>query len=280
MNKLYIITGPSGVGKSTVSRLIAESRIKSALIEGDEIYHLVCGGHVSAWKEGNHLEVFWKNCIDLITNFLEKGYDVVFNYIISKEKVEELRKTFISAEIKFALLLTDEETIQKRDSLRPVDCQMKERSIELLKSFKNQNFCEDNILDTSNLSIDETVKTIINEERFILKKENIDYIGNMVNVKIDRPMNSKHPKHDYIYPVNYGYVPNTISGDGEELDCYVLGIDKPIDTFYGRCIAIIHRTNDDDDKLIIVPDGMTYTDEEIRELTNFQEQYFESEILR
>ena len=31
-------------------------------------------------------------------------------------------------------------------------------------------------------------------------------------------MDSKHPKHGFIYPVNFGYVPNTISGDSEELD--------------------------------------------------------------
>ena len=83
-----------------------------------------------------------------------------------------------------------------------------------------------------------------------------------------------------IYEVNYGYVPNTISGDGEELDCYVLGVDKPLDNFTGKCIAIIHRINDNDDKLIIVPEGINFTDEEIRTLTNFQEKYFESIIIR
>lgn len=48
------------------------------------------------------------------------------------------------------------------------------------------------------------------------------YIGNMVEVKIDRQMGTKHPKHGFIYPVNYGYVPNTVSGDGEELDCIII----------------------------------------------------------
>ena len=109
---------------------------------------------------------------------------------------------------------------------------------------------------------------------------NIDYLDKTLEVKIDRPLGSKHPKHRFIYPVNYGYVPNTISGDGEELDCYVLGIDIPVEKFKGKCIAVIHRTNDDDDKLIIVPEGKNYTDEEIRNYTNFQEQYFESEIIR
>ena len=64
------------------------------------------------------------------------------------------------------------------------------------------------------------------------------------------------------------------------MDCYVLGIDKAIENFEGKCIAVIHRTNDNDDKLIVVPEGEDYTDEEIRKLTRFQEQYFESEIIR
>ncbi len=107
-----------------------------------------------------------------------------------------------------------------------------------------------------------------------------EYIGKIINVRIDRPMGSKHPKHGFIYPVNYGYVPNTISGDGEELDCYVLGIFEPIEIFAGKCIAIIHRTNDNDDKLIIVPEGKEYTDDAIKALTEFQERFFESGVIR
>ena len=110
--------------------------------------------------------------------------------------------------------------------------------------------------------------------------EKIEYLNKIWKIKIDRPMGSKHPKHGFIYPVNYGYVPNTISGDSEELDAYVLGIYEPLETFTGKCIAIIHRTNDNDDKLIIVPESKTFTDEEIKVLTDFQEQYFTSIILR
>lgn len=91
-------------------------------------------------------------------------------------------------------------------------------------------------------------------------------------------MGSKHPKHGFIYPVNYGYVPNTVSDDGEELDAYVLGIYEPLENFTGKCIAIIHRTNDNDDKLIIVPENKAFTNEEIKVLTDFQEQYLKSTI--
>lgn len=105
------------------------------------------------------------------------------------------------------------------------------------------------------------------------------YLEKIVEVKIDRPMGSKHPKWNFIYPVNYGYVSNTISDDGEELDCYVLGVFEPIETFKGKCIAIIHRLNDNDDKLIIVPENKKYSNEQIRALTEFQERFFESEII-
>jgi inorganic pyrophosphatase len=107
-----------------------------------------------------------------------------------------------------------------------------------------------------------------------------DYIGKTVSVKVDRPIGSKHPKFDFSYPVNYGFVPDTTSPDGEELDAYVLGVDKPLETFTGKCVAIIHRLDDNDDKLVIVPENFNPTDDEIRVATNFQEQFFKSEILK
>lgn len=106
-------------------------------------------------------------------------------------------------------------------------------------------------------------------------------MGKTVIVKIDRPLGSTHPEHsDIHYPVNYGFVPGAIASDGSELDAYILGVFEPVKTFIGRCIAIIHRTNDDDDKLVIVPEGMEYSDEQIRALTEFQERFFQSVIIR
>lgn len=105
-------------------------------------------------------------------------------------------------------------------------------------------------------------------------------LGKTVTVTMDRPLGSKHPKHGYVYPVNYGFVPETKAPDGEELDAYILGVDTPLKEFTGQCVAFIHRLNDDDDKLIIVPEGMILSDEEIRQATHFQERYFQSVIIR
>ena len=110
--------------------------------------------------------------------------------------------------------------------------------------------------------------------------ESKDFINKIVEVIIDRPIGSKHPEYDSIYPLNYGYIPNTVSGDGEELDCFILGINEKMEKYTGKCIAVIHRLDDNEDKLVIAPEGKEYTTSDIRALTDFQEQYFKSIIIR
>ena len=107
-----------------------------------------------------------------------------------------------------------------------------------------------------------------------------EYLNQKLYIKIDRPMGSKHPKYDMIYPINYGYLPNTISDDGEEIDCYLLGVNEPVNDYTGTCIAIIKRLNDNDDKLIIVPDNYNLTNEEIDKEIDFVEKYFKHIIIR
>jgi inorganic pyrophosphatase len=111
----------------------------------------------------------------------------------------------------------------------------------------------------------------------IVKSE--DFLGKIVTAVIDRPLGSRHPVWAFTYPVNYGYVPNTLSPDGEPLDAYVLGVSEPMKEFTGRCIAVIHRLHGDD-KLVLVPEGKNYADEEIKALTEFQERFFHSTIVR
>lgn len=106
------------------------------------------------------------------------------------------------------------------------------------------------------------------------------FLNKIVNVKVDRALGSKHPKHDIYYSFNYGYIKNELAPDGEEVDVYILGVFEPKEEFTGRCIAIIHRLDDDDDKLIVVPDGVNYSDEQILSLIEFQERFFKQIIIR
>ena len=106
-------------------------------------------------------------------------------------------------------------------------------------------------------------------------------IGSIVKVVIDRPLGSRHPQHrDLIYPINYGYIEGIIAPDGDEQDAYVLGVHTAVKEFTGRVIAIIHRNDDIEEKWIVAPDGIDFTDEEIAKQVRFQEQYFDHIIKR
>ena len=119
------------------------------------------------------------------------------------------------------------------------------------------------------------------EENFKKVQEKMNsVIGRTVTVTVDRPLGSYHPEHkDMYYPINYGYVEGIMALDGEEQDAYILGVDKAIDKFTGKIIAIVHRNDDVEEKWVVAPEGRTFTNKEICEQIHFQEQYFDSEIV-
>ena len=104
-------------------------------------------------------------------------------------------------------------------------------------------------------------------------------IGSVVKVIVDRPMGSRHPKHeDMVYPVNYGYIPGIMAPDGEEQDAYILGLREPVVEFVGRVIAVIHRFDDVEEKWVVAPEGAVFSADEIMTQVAFQEQFFKTEI--
>jgi inorganic pyrophosphatase len=107
-----------------------------------------------------------------------------------------------------------------------------------------------------------------------------EFLGKDVTIRIDRPVGSRHPQFGFSYLVNYGSVPGIIGSAGVELDAYLLGVFEPVTSYAGKCIAIIHRVTENDDKLIVVPNGSDFTNDQIRALTEFQERFFRSIIIR
>ena len=106
------------------------------------------------------------------------------------------------------------------------------------------------------------------------------FLGKEAEVTMDRPLGSKHPKHGFVYEVNYGFIEGVRAPDGEDLDAYYLGVSEPLKKAAGICIAIAHRKDNDDDKLIVVPNGVQMTDEEILSAIHFQEQWFDTVLVR
>lgn len=158
------------------------------------------------------------------------------------------------------------------------------RSIEKLRKivsekkdlFQKEIFRKSKVLMDNDGEVSDLLKEISKINNYAT-----EFLGKSVTVKIDRPINSKHPKHGFVYEVNYGLVLGTKAPDGEEIDAYLLGVNESVKKFTGKCIAIIHRADDDDDKLVIVPENAKdMSDEQILKAVNFQEKWFNSMVIR
>lgn len=107
-----------------------------------------------------------------------------------------------------------------------------------------------------------------------------NYLGKTVDIVIDRPIGFVHHTKGITlhYTVNYGFLPGVIGGDGEEQDVYVLGVDKPLERFTGRIIAVIRRGDDNEDKFVAAPEGVEFQRDQISEAVHFVEKYFDSTV--
>lgn len=84
----------------------------------------------------------------------------------------------------------------------------------------------------------------------------LSWLGTTVEVTIDRPLRSLHPtQDDIVYLLNYGFIANTVAGDGEPIDAYVVGVDIPIESAFGWVVAVVERRDDVENKLVVAIPG-------------------------
>lgn len=142
MNKIYIISGPAGVGKSTTAKSLAEEFDQSAYIEGDLINHMVVGGYLPPWKSEESLSLVWKNIADLSINFAQSNKNVIIDYVAFPEEVEQFSRRIYAkvqnVEIVYVILWVDKDELLRRDALRIKEHQMGERCLELVQEFENK----------------------------------------------------------------------------------------------------------------------------------------------
>lgn len=278
-----LICGSPRVGKTTLGKIISES-LGYKYINLDNIFEAI--EELPSWPykkydDANKISKELSNFLINYINHLDNHYVLEGAYIDIESIYNKLSNTLI-----IGLTYNDIDSnelfnrIKKYDKNEWInnfsDDVIKEKCDCFIKRNNYYNNCF-NKLNIINYDLSNNREDVFNKIINDLKKE---YLGQKLYIKIDRELGTKHPKFDTIYPVNYGYLPNTKSNDNEEIDCYLLGVDEPVKEYTGVCIAIIKRLDDNDDKLIIVPDGINYSNEEIDKEIDFIEKYFKHTIIR
>lgn len=169
---VYLITGPSGVGKSTVSLALAKLIKNSAHINADFLYNMVIGGHVKPWIDtGKYMDLLWSNVLCLMENFLSSDIEVIIDYIIYPERLESVLKVAekYHFEVCYIVLLADKGTLITRDRQRDADEIVGNRVVELLAEFKSKGIDERFIVNTTTSLADEIAEFInLHSDKFII----------------------------------------------------------------------------------------------------------------
>jgi broad-specificity NMP kinase len=147
---VYIISGPCGVGKSTITKGIAHKLEKAVLVEGDLLSAMFVGETQPPWEE--KLSIVWQNLSSLTKNFLLNGYDVVIDYVVEDELewfCRELHQTWMDVTLHYYVLRADPEVLVERITKRG-DTDMIPRSLELLHQLENKEENAPHLYDTTN----------------------------------------------------------------------------------------------------------------------------------
>lgn len=170
-NCVYIISGPPGVGKSSVSEELAYSFDKSAVIEGDSIYLMIKSGLVAPWEDdGYYMDLFWDNVISITNNLLARDMTVIINYVLFEEQIRKMKEFLKTKQVnlKYCVLLAEEQTLKERDLSRKEIERTGELSITSRNEFLSRNMNKNHLLYTDHLRIKETANIIKSSENFFV----------------------------------------------------------------------------------------------------------------
>jgi len=170
---VYIISGPAGVGKSTTSQALVKQLERSSYISGDDISHIPVNGRGKPWLCQETSKLTWTNILSLTRNLLDFQYDVVIDYVTFPSEASWLAKELenLSVSIFYIVLMVDEAEIVQRDQSRDPAIRMGERSLILLREFKEALTEERNVINTQHYNADEVHKVIdeiLNNRRFLI----------------------------------------------------------------------------------------------------------------
>ncbi|GGF18250.1 hypothetical protein GCM10010954_16230 [Halobacillus andaensis] len=155
---IYLISGPCGVGKSTISKKLADRMSKSVLIEGDQLNAMLVGENQPAWEE--RLAIVWKTIVSITKNVLDHERDVVIDYVVEDE-LNWFAQQFVdlNVHIHYVVLRADKSVLHERLTQRG-NTDLLERSLFLLKKLEGTRANKPFLLDTTDKRPFEVVEKI------------------------------------------------------------------------------------------------------------------------
>lgn len=166
-NTIYLISGPCGVGKSTVAKALYGHLKHAALIDGDAIMSMFPEGHEPPWEE--HLAITWENILSMTKSLIRHKFDVVIDFVVETEfEWFSQQAADLEVALRYVVLRADKETLVKRLEKRG-DPELVDRSLFLLSELEGLPFNQKNLYDTTHTQPSEIVENILTTSRFTVR---------------------------------------------------------------------------------------------------------------
>jgi predicted kinase len=165
MQLVYIISGPPGVGKTTIATRLFESIENCRLVAGDEFLIAVKNSGLG-FEEIK--EESWKKILSATTENINQGFNVVIDFVVEDE-LARISKYADSSGVKckYVVLIADEKSILERLAKRN-DLGFKDRALFVLKKLINDPKNKEFLYDTSNKDVTKIVQEIITSPHYIV----------------------------------------------------------------------------------------------------------------
>ncbi|MDF2941755.1 MAG: family ATPase [Herbinix sp.] len=167
MNTIYLISGPCGCGKSTLSNELASIIDKSFLITGDELHNFFHGKDDIAWED--RLKITWQNIIAITQIALQNQLNIIIDYVVEEELPQLIEGlTGYDFELRYIVLVASEQTIKNRITARG-DVELINRAFFLRTKLMNSEENIPYLYDNNDKVLKEETEDILNDTRFIYR---------------------------------------------------------------------------------------------------------------
>lgn len=165
MQTVYLISGPPGVGKTSISKTLASKIPNSKLVAGDEFLIPLknTGLDYSQIKQET-----WKKILISTQEKLLEGYNVIIDFVVEDELAWICQSiSSQKVKIKYVVLIADEQSILDRLAQRD-GLSFKERALFVLNKLKKDPSNREHLLDSTDIKMSDITNQIINSDQYYI----------------------------------------------------------------------------------------------------------------
>lgn len=178
MQSVFVLSGPCGCGKTTVSAFLAKRIMQKKLdtqvyiLHGDDFHagFAACGAYpITPWTE--ILRFNWACLLSVAQKALVAGMDVLIDYIVEDELPQLISLAqSCNAELRYAVLTASKDELTRRLTQRGCP-QLISRSLFLLSKLGSVPEYQNHMLDVTAMSPEEASVHLM-DDRFLLELTN------------------------------------------------------------------------------------------------------------